>query len=184
MVERLDPDVIVLATGAEPVRPTWAGGWERVVDVRDVLAGRADPSGAVLVYDELGFHPATSTAELLAARGCAVEIMTPGMVVGQDLGLTLDMPLFHRRAHAAGIAFATDRMITEAAPGEVTVLHHLTGRVERRRCDWVVTAVPPRPSDALWQTLRDGPVPVFRIGDCVAPRRIDAAIREGVGALR
>jgi mycofactocin system FadH/OYE family oxidoreductase 2 len=179
LVRHLAPDVIVLATGAEAALPTWARGWERVVDVRDVLAGRASPSGAVLVYDELGFHPATSTAELLAARGAAVEIMTPGMVVGQDLGLTLDMPLFHRRAQAAGITFATDRVIIDAAPGEVTVLHHLTGRIERRRCDWVVTAVPPRPSDALWSTLRGGPVPVFRIGDCVAPRRIDAAVREG-----
>ncbi len=39
--------------------------------------------------DELGFHQATSVAELLAERGCAVEVITSALLVGQDLGLTL-----------------------------------------------------------------------------------------------
>ena len=77
VVERARPDAVVLATGARPARPAWAADLARVVDVRDVLTGRVTPSGTVLVYDELGFHQATSTAELLAARGCAVEIATP-----------------------------------------------------------------------------------------------------------
>jgi hypothetical protein len=42
-------------------------------------AARSRP---VLVYDGLGFHQAKSVAELLAARGCAVEIATPGMTSG------------------------------------------------------------------------------------------------------
>lgn len=168
------PDVVVLATGARPVVPAWADA-----DVRDVLTGAFGTTGSVLVYDELGFHEATSTAELLAARGCGVEIMTPGLVVGQDLGLTLDLPLFHRRAHAAGIVLTTDRVIVGGAPGTVSVLHHPTGATEVRRYDAVITAVAPEPDDALWRELRGGPVPVHRIGDCVAPRRADAAVREG-----
>lgn len=85
-VERERPDVVVLATGARPARPGWARGLDRVVDVTDVLAGRAAPSGSVLVHDELGFHHATSVAELLAERGCTVEIATPAMVVGRISG--------------------------------------------------------------------------------------------------
>src|SRR5699024_4596042 len=98
-IQRHEPDVVVLAAGGRPALPGWAAGLDRVVDVREVLRDSADPSGAVLVYDELGFHHGTSVAQLLAARGCTVQVMTPGMVVGQDLGLTLDMPGFHRRAH-------------------------------------------------------------------------------------
>ena len=39
-------------------------------DVRDVLTGAVHPSGDVVLIDEIGFHHATSVAELLADRGC------------------------------------------------------------------------------------------------------------------
>ena len=52
----------------------------------------------MVVVDELGFHQATSVAELLADRGCQVEIVTNGMVVGQDLGITLDLETWNVRA--------------------------------------------------------------------------------------
>ena len=39
------PDIVVLATGARPQPPYWAAGHPRVVDVRDVLEGRAEPAG-------------------------------------------------------------------------------------------------------------------------------------------
>ncbi len=179
-LRRERPDAVVLATGARPALPGWAAGLARVVDVRDVLEGRAAPSGSVLVYDELGFHQATSVAELLAARGCAVEIATPAMVVGQDLGPTLDLELFHARAHAAGIAMTTDRVVLGAAPGvALTVLDHAVGVTAVLRYDWVVCAVPPEPDDALWRALRHGDLQMHRIGDCLAPRRVDAAVREG-----
>ena len=99
---------MVVATGARPARPSWAGDHRRVVDVRDVLEGRAHPQGSVVVVDELGFHQATSVAELLADRGCRVEIVTNGMVVGQDLGITLDMETWNVKAHAKGIVQSVD----------------------------------------------------------------------------
>ncbi len=68
IVEERAPEVVVIATGARPLRPAWAGGSERVVGVRDVLDGKILPSGTVLVYDELGFHQGTSVAEFLADR--------------------------------------------------------------------------------------------------------------------
>ena len=102
------PDVVVVATGARPARPPWAGDHRRVVDVRDVLEGRAHPQGSVVVVDELGFHQATSVAELLADRGCRVEIVTNGMVVGQDLGITLDMETWNVKAHAKDIIQSVD----------------------------------------------------------------------------
>ena len=111
------PDVVVVATGARPARPWWAGDHPRVVDVRDVLEGRAQPSGTVVVVDELGFHQATSTAELLADRGCAVEIVTNGMVVGQDLGITLDLETWNVKAHARGIRQSVDLVPMAASSG-------------------------------------------------------------------
>ncbi len=184
------PDVVVLATGARPQPPYWAAGHPRVVDVRDVLEGRAEPAGQVVVVDDLGFHQATSVAELLADRECKVEIITSGMIVGQDLGITLDMETFNVRAHAKGIRQATDLVVLDAAaddrqsgdsPGGVmlTLLHHPTGEQARRRCDWVVCATHQAPDDALWQQLRAAPFEVHRVGDCLTPRRAHAAVIEG-----
>ena len=39
------PDAVVVATGAEPAPPWWGSGHPRVVDVRDVLEGRAPSDG-------------------------------------------------------------------------------------------------------------------------------------------
>jgi len=127
-----------------------------------------------------------------------VEIITPGMVVGQDLGITLDMETFNVRAHAKGIRQATDLVVLGASgadgvsgaggePGSgpdgggvvLTLLHHPTGESAQRHCDWVVCAVHQAPDETLWQQLQAAPFEVHRIGDCVTPRRAHAAVIEG-----
>jgi 2,4-dienoyl-CoA reductase (NADPH2) len=185
-------DAVVVATGSVPDRPWWAGSSERVVDVRDVLEERAAPVGRVLVVDELGFHQATSVAELLADRGCALEVLTPAMVVAQDLGVTLDQETWWMKAAAKGIVETTDTIVTaigELGDGTLSVelQQHTTGTASERVVDWVVCASPPRPDDGLWRELRHrlaAGVDLERVGDCVAPRRAHAAVIEGdrVGA--
>ena len=94
-----------------------------------------------MVIDEIGFHHATSVAELLADRGCAVEIVTPGMVVGQDLGVTLDMENWWIRATDKGIVQRTDlvpmgidgRTDHVAPPPDRRTDHELAGLGRARR---------------------------------------------------
>jgi mycofactocin system FadH/OYE family oxidoreductase 2 len=211
LVEGLRPDAIVVATGSTPARPWWApplppdptddrdstGGADLgsgqgplpVVDVTDVVAGRCSPSGHVIVIDEVGFHQATSVAELLADRGCRVEVLSPGMVVGQDLGITLDMENWWLRASSKGIEQVPDSVIVGLEDGALQVLHHPTGVTTPRTADWIVLAVPGSPADELYAALRDhyraagsagrSEVSVERVGDCVAPRRAHAAVIEG-----
>jgi mycofactocin system FadH/OYE family oxidoreductase 2 len=180
------PDAVVLATGSRPGRPGWARGGRRVADVREVIEGTVAPAGTVVVVDELGFHPATSAAELLAERGCEVEVITSGMVVGQDLGLTLDLELWNIQARARGIRQRTDVVVLDAegapdGPLVLRLLHHPTGTAQELACDWVACAIPALPEDTLWRELAAVPPPfeVLRVGDCVAPRRAHAAIIEG-----
>lgn len=136
------------------------------------------------MVDELGFHQATSVAELLADRGCAVEIATPGIVVGQDLGLTLEMETFLVRAHAKKIRLTTDRVVLAAAQSAgggvaLRILHHPLGADEELSYDRVVCAVPQAPEDGLWRELRDGDIPVHRVGAVLAPRRVHSAVIDG-----
>jgi len=150
-------------------------------------------------------RPDTAAPEL-AARGRPVELVTPAMVVAQDLGLTLDRERFRRRAHELGIGASTDRVVlgvtrsggNGAGGGDrllVDVLHHPTGVREVRECAEVVCAVTAEPADELWHELghelgylrdelgRAGRA-VYRVGDCLAPRMLDAAIIEGDRAGR
>ncbi|MFC4330685.1 hypothetical protein ACFPC0_23455 [Streptomyces andamanensis] len=108
------------------------------------------------------------------------------MVVGQDLGVTLDLETYSVRAHGKGIGHATDQVVTGARPGpegsgavELDILTHTTGEVAQERYDWVVCALHQTPEDALWHALKDAPFPVHRAGDCLTPRRAHAAVVEG-----
>ncbi len=185
LVEERKPDHVIVAMGAEPARPWWVPGEaSNVADVREVIDGTAtnggpQPGESVVVIDEIGFHHATSAAELLADRGCTVEIVTNGMVVGQDLGITLDMENWWMRAHTKGIVQSTDLVPMGLADGELTLLHHPTGVNQTRRPDWVVLAVPPNPVEWLYHDLKAAGVSVERIGDCLAPRRAHAAVVDG-----
>jgi 2,4-dienoyl-CoA reductase (NADPH2) len=184
LIAQLRPARVIVATGAASQRPWWVpAAADHVVDLRAVLDGTASPSGEVVVIDELGFHQATSVAELLADRGCRVEIITNGMVVGQDLGVTLDMENWWMRAAAKGIVQSTDLvamgMGDEIPPRTLQLLHHPTGTNVSRSADWVVLAVPATPVDALYHELQAQGVAVERVGDCVAPRRAHAAVVEG-----
>jgi mycofactocin system FadH/OYE family oxidoreductase 2 len=185
LVTEQAPDHVIVATGAEPSRPWWVpGDAEHALDVRDVLdpqPGQSVPAegDSVVIVDEIGFHHATSVAEVLADRGCHVEIVTPGMVVGQDLGVTLDMENWWMRASGKGIVQSTDLVPMGLAGKELTLLHHPTGTNQVRVSDWVVLAVPANPVEWLYNDLRAAGVSVQRVGDCVAPRRAHAAVVDG-----
>jgi mycofactocin system FadH/OYE family oxidoreductase 2 len=194
LVESERPDVLIVATGAVAQRPYWAPADDgRVFDVIDVLSGDcpAASGDTVVVVDELGFHQGTSVAEVLADRGCRVEILTPGLVVGQDLGITLDQENFRIRAAAKGIVLTPESVVMGWDGSELNVLRHTSGAMAPVRADWVVLAVPPRPADQLFvdakaasKAGRLGGMAVHRVGDCVAPRRAHAAVVDGdrVGA--
>jgi 2,4-dienoyl-CoA reductase (NADPH2) len=107
------------------------------------------------------------------------------MVVGQDLGITLDIETWNVKAHAKGIRQRTDVVVLDARQDGgrlvLSLQHHPTGTALELACDWAACAVPPQPEDTLWRELSGTgpPFELHRIGDCVAPRRAHAAVIEG-----
>ena len=77
-VDRARPDHVIVATGAEPAAAVVGARRRRPTSstCATCSTARRSPSGDVVVIDEIGFHHATSVAELLADRGCAVEVVT------------------------------------------------------------------------------------------------------------
>lgn len=190
LIEMTAPDVVIVATGSKPSNPWWVDGQaSNVADITEVLNGSKSPSGSVIIVDELGFHQATSVAEVLADRGCQVEIITKAMVVGQDLGITLDMETWWLRASSKGIVQTTDRVAMgfDSASGELKLLHHPTNTEETRTVDWLILSIPAQPEDGLFIELKEAAAAswqLHRIGDCLAPRRAHAAVIEGDRVIR
>ena len=183
MVLAEKPDAVVVATGSVPDRHAIPGA-EGVADVTDILSGEIKPGKRVLVVDRLGFHEATSVAEYLAEQGCEVEVMTPTLYVGQDLGVTLDLENWYRQARRLGIKCTPNHSPLSIEGNTVMALHNYSGRmVNFDQADTVVLAVHRKPDTGLYEALR-GRVELHRIGDCVAPRRAHAAIIEGEKAGR
>ena len=106
------------------------------------------------------------------------------MVVGQDLGLTLDMENWWIRAGSKGIVQTTELVPMGIDGHTISFQHHPTGAGVERTVDWMVLAVPADPCEELYLELSAAGVAVERVGDCVAPRRAHAAVIDGerVGA--
>jgi 2,4-dienoyl-CoA reductase (NADPH2) len=185
MVLAEKPDAVVVATGSVPDRHAIPGAdGAAVADVTDILSGEIKPGKRVLVVDRLGFHEATSVAEYLGEQGCEVEVITPTLYVGQDLGVTLDLENWYRQARRLGIKCTPNHSPLSIEGKTVTALHNYSGQmVNFDQADTVVLAVHRKADSGLYESLR-GQVELHRIGDCVAPRRAHAAIIEGEKAGR
>ena len=156
VVDALRPDHVIVATGAEPQRPWWVPATStNVCDVRDVLDRRGPAGGHVVLIDEIGFHHATSVAELLADRGCAVEVVTPGH--GRRPG-----PRASRSTWRTGGSGPTAKGIVQSHRPRADGLrrHHADAAAppdrRQRSCarpDWVVLAVPAAPVEQLYLDL-------------------------------
>jgi len=181
MVLAGQPDAVVIATGSTPDRNAFPGAdGPEVADVTDILAGRVTPGKRVMIIDRLGFHEATSVAEYLAEQGCRVEIVTPTLYVGQDLGVTLDLENWYRRARHLNIVCTPNVSVLNAANGLVTAVHNYSGQIITfDPVDTIVLAVQRRADAGLYFALKGRVPELHRIGDALAPRRAHAAIIEG-----
>jgi mycofactocin system FadH/OYE family oxidoreductase 2 len=188
LIERERPDAIILATGSRPVLPPLPGAdLPHVATTWQILQGEktAQPGEYVLVYDAVGFHQSTSIAELLAERGCNVEVVTPQFYVGGDLGLTLDLELWYRRVLAKGVKLTANHFLAALGPNSATVINNYTGQPRQlEQLALAVIVTPQTANDTLYQQLQGRVKALYRVGDCVAPRRVEHAILDGERVAR
>ena len=179
-IRRFSPDVLFLATGAVHVIPELEGmteGLKRgsVVTAVDLLMGRKEPGGGVLVMGagligcEVALH--------LARRGRQVTI-AGGRRLAHDMvwGNALDLV---KQLDDAGVRILMNHRvvrITEAGAEAADLTF---------RADTIVLAVGMRPVQSLpMEELRMAIPEVYAIGDCVAPRHVLSAIWEGYRKAR
>ncbi len=207
------PDLVVIATGGLPDGVPLRSGDDLVVTAWDVLAGDVVPGRNVLLFDDAGDHVALQAAEVLAAAGAEVEIMTPDRTFAPEI-MAMNLVPYVRALQRPEVRFTvTYRLdgVSRRGNGLIAdVTSDYGGVAEQREVDQVVVNHGVKPFDELYFALkpesrnkgrvdydaliaaRPQPVPdtdmsggftLYRIGDAVAARNIHAAVYDALRLL-
>jgi 2,4-dienoyl-CoA reductase-like NADH-dependent reductase (Old Yellow Enzyme family)/thioredoxin reductase len=175
LVRESGADVVIVATGASSREASIRAVDATIVSAWDVLSGRASVGAKVVVIG--GGEVGCELAEYLATKGTAVVIVE---MLG-DLALTMEpraRTLLMQRLRELGVTVLVQSRI-DAVRGS-TVSYEQGGLAFRiENVDTVVSAVGSLPNTTLGEALEGVEATVHRIGDCLRPRRILEAIREG-----
>jgi mycofactocin system FadH/OYE family oxidoreductase 2 len=182
MILAQHPHTLIVATGAlagTGLLPIPGHELPHVIDIRCVLTGEPVDGQCVVVVDETDSHGVLSAVEMLAAAGKNVEVVTEDFYAGRDLVATHDLVLWKQRVLPYSVVVTPHATVARIEPGKVIVVDRFAEGERELPADVVVLGTYERPSQELYLALK-GRVPhLFRIGDCVAPRRIEQAILEG-----
>ncbi len=192
----MEADHVVLATGASwlangrgihnPSALEQFGPLESIFTPDDILQGRL-PAGPTLIYDDDHYYMANVIAELLRQRDIPVALVTPGNILSSWGGKAGEQSRIQRRMLELGVEIITDRGLVGFDGREARLECTYTGAIQTRATEAVVTVTMREPNDALYHDIdsmlaaHDGPRPqsITRIGDCLAPSIIAAAVYAG-----
>jgi len=191
LVRELAPDGVVVATGGVPSHSGFSSvnplvevlpGAEQsnVLTVWDVLLESRPVGNRVLVLDDDGTRVAAGVTEVLLDRGCEVELVSRWPTLFPATLTTLDMAHLYGRLLGKGLAYRLNCWAAGIEGDRVTIFNLYTGAPETiDGIDTVVLATGAKANEELYLALKDGHTNVHRIGDCLAPRKLDHAIYEG-----
>ena len=207
------PDVVVIATGGFPHTDVLESGNELVTSTWDVLAGNATLRGRVLLFDDAGDHAGLQAAEVIAAAGASVEIMTPDRAFAPEV-MAMNLVPYMRSLQKLDVTFTVTFRLKSVSRAEGRLLavvgSDYGGVHKERRVDHVVVNHGTVPNDELYFALKagsrnlgaidqdrliaglpqnlvtnpEGTYQLFRIGDAVSARNTHAAIYDALRLVK
>ncbi|MDA5558564.1 NADH:flavin oxidoreductase [Shimia sp. MMG029] len=211
----LNPDVVIVSTGGLPNTELFETGTEakHIITAWDLISGDIKPAKSVLIYDESGDHAALQAAELAAAAGSKVEIMTPDRTFAPEV-MAMNLVPYMRALQDKDVTFTVTRRLLGVEQAGIR-LNALIGtdysdHVDTKEYDQVVVNYGTLPMDDLYFDLKpfstnlgavdydaliggapqkalrnpDGHFQLFRIGDAVSARNIHAAIYDALRLVK
>jgi thioredoxin reductase len=174
LVKKLQPDAVVIATGAKQKLPDVLGvDSKNVVFANDVLSGKIKTGEEVVVIG--GGLVGMETAVFLSKQGHKVSIVDI-VEIGKDVGYTLKEALLEEIIRN-GIYLYPNAILDRITENGLNIL--IFNETILLKADTVVIAIGSVSNNDLYQELR-GLVPELHIiGDSLEPRHSLAAIHEG-----
>ncbi|GEK46266.1 N-methylproline demethylase [Bisbaumannia pacifica] len=207
------PEVVIVATGGFPAEDQPAQGHDLVITSWDILSGHVAPGKRVLLFDEAGDHAALQAAEIIAASGAELEIMTPDRTFSAEI-MAMNLVPYMRALQRPNVTFTpTYRLDSVRRDGGellATIGSDYLDLDHQRRLDQVVVNYGITPMEELYVALKPhsrnagevdydaliagkpqavtrnpaGGFQLFRIGDAVAPRNTHAAIYDALRLVK
>jgi dimethylamine/trimethylamine dehydrogenase len=190
---------IILATGA-----TWRRDgvgrtlWKPIqgFDAADIfspddLMENKLPTGNVVIYDDDHYYMGGVLAELLAANGCKVSLVTPAPLVSYWSQFTLEQERIQAKLRKLGVKLYPQNVLSEIGKDFVRLSNTVSGDEVELPRDGVVLVTDRTPNDELYQKLRASSTfhsaqhdALRIIGDAEAPNIIAQAVFAGHLAAR
>jgi hypothetical protein len=207
------PDVVVIATGGMAHTEVLEEGNELVVSAWDIISGDVKPGTNVLIFDDAGDHSGLQAAEIIAATGAKVEIMTPDRSFAPEVMAMNLVPYMRSLQHkdvTFTVTFRLQSLMRDGNRLAARVGSDYGGIDQTRFVDQVVVNNGTLPLDDLYFELKalssnggevsyddliagnpqrvvrnpEGTFQLFRIGDAVAARNTHAAIHDALRLVK
>jgi len=208
-----NPDVVIIATGGLPHIEVLQAGNELVVSSWDIISRSVKPGQEVLVYDDAGDHAGLQAAELIAATGASVEIMTPDRSFAPEV-MAMNLVPYMRSMQDKNVTFTvTYRLKSVEKQGDrlnAIIGSDYSDLSKQRSFDQIIVNHGTIPMDELYFELKqqssnlgavdqdaliagepqslkpnpEGKFQLFRIGDAVSARNTHAAIYDALRLMK
>lgn len=181
LIREIRPDAVFNCIGSAPIVPNIPGvDLPNVVDSHDVIEGKAEVSGSVVVIG--GGMVGAETADLLASRGLTPPtILEMGSAICPDMGSARKYCMM-QELEDSKIACVTDIRVTEIKPN--MVIGEKDGERREFPCDYAVVAVgcKSRDNTELRAACDELGITMLTLGDAKEARRALEATREAFDA--
>lgn len=189
-------DHVAIATGAHWRRDKFNGTfYEPVVEIGsraniltpdDIMAGQL-PEGPTLVFDDDHYYMAAVLAELLRREGLPVKLVTLADGVSTWGVNTHEHGRTRQRLLELNVEIITGHDLRTFDGREAKLACAYTGQDRQIAVDSVIMVSQRKPNDQLYHDLKKrieggaegAPITLTRIGDCLAPAIIAAAVYAG-----
>ena len=207
------PQVVIIATGGLPHTGILRSGNELVHSSWDIISGDVKPGSTVLIFDDAGDPPALQAADIVAASGAKVEIMTPDRSFAPEV-MAMNLVPYMRSLQKRDVTFTvTWRLLAARRVG-----NQIEAEIGSDYGSWTRTALYDQiiinhgtlPLDEIYFELKPhssnlgkvdhqalvfgrpqtlvknsgGSFQLFRIGDAVAARNTHAAIYDALRLMK
>ncbi|NOZ78963.1 MAG: FAD-dependent oxidoreductase [Acidobacteria bacterium] len=174
LVEQEHPDVVIIATGAEPIH-LQIPGLDTVTTLTGTEFFEAEPELGRRVLIVGGGMIGMEAAEVLASRGSEVTVVEMLADVARDME-PVTRKLLMKRLETLPVTILTGTTLTAVSRDGVHVRAEDGGEKRLDPVDAVILAVGTRPVNTLAQELRARGFEVHTVGDADQPNQVIGAV--------